>query len=448
MNDDLKNKLDNFAYEDVNPQEIWDGILAKQNDKNRIVFKPFWIFVIGLIIVPITLYYTLSTTSDAIDAHANKNVDVHQMAQTNLSTPNKIISSTTKETNFNHENLTTTRSTRQPSSSKILDSNSTKSSFHKTDFNVVRQTALPITNRYNLANKFIEQQSKLSTEHLHTSNRVRPLLSSLNLLRSSTVVHSLTVLERPMPSMPAITILDRRSKPVWSISLIGDMSNLQSSLKPLDNSTTTQDRIQNLASSSTPQLALDNRLLLGLQFANGLELSTGLAYNQTRELFRYRGSHVEDSNGDIISETVFDENGLLIADFSNTSNTQDLFQSIERNVEVVNLYHFVDVPLQLGYNYRLGQFQAGIYGALAVNIYNNNQGFDINEFGVPIRFEEISLTPHISPRMYGGVSLGYQLIDGIGFSLGLEYSQRNIRFNNIATKQQTLGGTLGMKWNF
>ena len=141
-----------------------------------------------------------------------------------------------------------------------------------------------------------------------------------------------------------------------------------------------------------------------------------------------------------------DENGNLTADFSSTALTGDLFHSVTRSLNTYNVFQYLDIPVQVAYRHNMGKFYTGIYAAYSFNVYTTNRGFIINEIGLPSSFEEISASPIISNKIYSGLSVGYQITNGLTVSIGLEYGERERQISDLVRKHQSIGSTFGIEW--
>ena len=249
-------------------------------------------------------------------------------------------------------------------------------------------------------------------------------------------------IRQPMMSSNLI-IPTRRPKPALVLSLVGSLSDIRSTITSAGSADFV---VSQWESSVNPQLSFGNRLLAGLQFANGFEISTGLAFSRVHENFIYDGLFITDANGNPISETAMDENGNLTADFSSTALTGDLFHSVTRSLNTYNVFQYLDIPVQVAYRHNMGKFYAGIYAAYSFNVFTTNRGFIINEVGLPSSFEEISASPIISNKIYSGLSVGYQITNGLTVSIGLEYGERERQISDLVRKHQSIGSTFGIEW--
>ncbi len=444
MNDDLKNKLDNFAYEDVNPQEIWDGILAKQKKEDR--NKPLLLIrglALGLLIlIPVALYFHFSNQSDKEPIANKERHEVNYVGNDSeldhIRTTEHGVASDQKNENSSLEiQIPITHNRQTTNHDAIVESNLAKEE-RKSDY--IFQNSSNIIK----PEKILSFEKAMQSSSAPKIDRRQPIELSLPPQIYSLLPGMLEEKQIRQPMMSSNLIIPtRRPKPALVLSLVGSLSDIRSTITSAGSADFV---VSQWESSVNPQLSFGNRLLAGLQFANGFEISTGLAFSRVHENFIYDGLFITDANGNPISETAMDENGNLTADFSSTALTGDLFHSVTRSLNTYNVFQYLDIPVQVAYRHNMGKFYAGIYAAYSFNVFTTNRGFIINEVGLPSSFEEISASPIISNKIYSGLSVGYQITNGLTVSIGLEYGERERQISDLVRKHQSIGSTFGIEW--
>jgi len=446
MNKELQEKLQDYVYnsqDNVDPQEIWDGILDKQKKEDR--NKPLLLIrglALGLLVlIPAALYFHFNNQSDKApiaNAARNKvNYISNDSELEQIMTTNHGATSDQENSDASLAIQLPVANNRQTIKQDAFIETSLSSEERKSDY-IFQNNSNIIKSEKTLSFEKAMQSSPIPKEDRRLATALSPTPQIYSLLPG--------MLEEKhiRPVMPTNLIIPtRKPKPALVLSFVGGLSDITSTI----TSPGSADFVVNQWESSVnPQLSFGNRLLAGLQFANGFEVSTGLAFNRVHENFIYDGQFITDANGNPISETAMDENGNLTADFSSTALTGDLFHSVTRNLNTYNVFQYLDIPVQVAYKHNIGKFYAGIYAAFSFNLFATNRGYIINEFGLPTNFEEITASPIISNKIYSGLSLGYQITNGLTISIGLEYGERDRQINDLVRKHQSIGSTIGIEW--
>jgi hypothetical protein len=188
-------------------------------------------------------------------------------------------------------------------------------------------------------------------------------------------------------------------------------------------------------------------------FNNGMSLRSGINYSQINEKFLYINER------DIRYILVITPRQIISG--GNTITVYDTLRYTETGKRIkttYNRYRYIDVPLQLGYEFGNGRLHTNISAGAIINLYSWQKGDMLDS-----AYQPVSITTGKASSAYG-----FKTNIGVGFlgSVSVYYkitprmhvlAEPYFRYNlqpmtrdnqNLTQKYSTLGLRLGIRWDF
>ena len=459
MNDELrdhfKKHVEDHSY-DIDPQEIWDGILVKESRRRR---RPFlWLLpLVGLVAI---LWVTFSYNNDTV------------MEST---TPEELLVSsedTSTEAAIS-DDATNNRTTNALDNRQAENSANTKKNITtQTETETIDDTendqpqelkSFPATSQFNLFSTS-PTSSQLALQAMESSNALPANEASEDVI-SEQIIEQLPLTKSfsPLSSVTSFLAFDRdRSIDLWpliipaektrrmTLRMMGGVGKLNNQVSPAtpdpDQANAYQTELWRSATSA--QLVYSGRVMMDFDIGKGFYLGTGISYEKAIERFRLDGNYIVDADGKLVTETIFDSEGNTAVNFNSESNTEEYYVSVDRNIDSYNGYEYVDIPFQLGYAMSFSRWTPSLYMGASLNVASRNTGYLYGSDGLPITFAETGDPIQLGLRYYGGIEMDYQLCRRFVLTLGLEYSSRRREQHGTISNYQVMGTNLGIGYQF
>lgn len=187
----------------------------------------------------------------------------------------------------------------------------------------------------------------------------------------------------------------------WDVELLAGPAYAQSQLAA--KATEGQTHLKRRLETEAPGLSYNTAVRIGVTSKTGLGLKTGLQYSQINDRFTYYVGRRMDVS------VIFGPNGEVIG--SDTTYTEG------RNETRSNRLQFVEVPLLLGFEQRVGQFRVGINAGAFLNLHFNASGYIYSPVGEdPVAFGQEGdrnvlpiFRQDATASWYTGLSVAYNL---------------------------------------
>jgi len=443
----IKKHVDRHEY-DVDPQEIWDGILAKQKPKRK---RKVWLLLLPLALG--VLAASLWTT---------KNISP------SLYTSTSELQSNTKTTPTSELDITTgidTRTEVYEYNKKTISSTSANKGG-----NAIRQSVPPIPEKpiahsklvspenQNVVQQFLSTDKKISapydkstpTNLLATNDNKSQ--ESNNLSPQSQIVFLATTelakaystfnFERPIPLLNQLPIL-MESAPIdikfqnrgkWSATLTGGYGLFHKSIVSASN----DDEAFHRNETERPADFFTTNFLVNYDLNASWSISTGIIYQRAYETFRWTGTYFEDGNGNVINSA---------EEFTENFNTAS-FEKVERNIESsYNSYEYLDLPLQIAYRPQLNmKLRTAITASVNANILNTNSGYVVNAQNIPVRLGTVQDEMRVGLRYGLGLSMMLPVSERLGLQLNGLYSFRTNTQRDLSLRYDFQEISLGINY--
>ncbi len=421
----IKNHVDRHEY-DVDPQEIWDGILAKQKPQRK---RKIWLFLIPLALggLMVLLWITNDISPSLNTSTSERQLEIKTSTTSVLDNSAGIntrteVSSSKKQTS-NLMPVDGKESVgRQIDKSIPIDTDVTTTPSRQINKEIVRE--LLFTNKkISIPYENSIRVNQVAGKNLETlaSNNLKPQseLVFLTIAELATTDNNLSF-KRPIPtlylqpSLPESTPKEIKiqSKGRWSAALTGGYGLFNKSIISASNQ---EEAYQRNETERTVDIFTSN-FLLNYDLNPSWTISTGVIYQKAYETFHWSGTYFEDSNGNVISnQEEFTENFNAIS-----------YEKVERNIESsYNSYEYIDLPLHVSYHPQLNmKLRTAITASVNANILNTNNGYVVNSQNIPVRLGTVQDEIGIGLRYGLGLSMMLPVSERLGLQLNGLYSFR------------------------
>ncbi len=431
---------------EVDPQEIWEGILEKQKPTKRRRFLFYFKMFLPIVLL-VGLSPFILTDEDQADIAMLQPVENHTPVSEYQRTANPLssikektaqhlgVSTSTKTVSTTELNVASASTNEYKEATTVNESLSTSELKISNFTSPFRQVKTPVSNQKNT----IQISAINSNSNFATKKISRP---KLNLPLLPILISPFKNFEQTIPSKE-IVVNRTFNQATLTLGLTGGMGYIHS-----------HSSIQNPAStylaarsdSEKPLEAINVNLEAMLLLPSSWSLGTGLRYSRLSEELDWTDKYLTDSAGNILSTIETDTEGNSISDFSSANQNELLYSDEIRSVHY-NSHYFIDLPISLGYEKILGRIRTNIFAGTAFNVLSRSEGRYLNqdllisEYGM-----DSKLKASLSYR--AGFQMQFPLANRLAFLSRLEYENRKFTHLGYYKRYSTISLNIGMNYSF
>jgi hypothetical protein len=207
------------------------------------------------------------------------------------------------------------------------------------------------------------------------------------------------------------------------------------------------DYVRRKDSTEARRFSFSAGIRVSKKLSDNLLLKAGLQYSQVNEQFLYRQEAGRRVTTVITVHTVVNAPGDTLR-YADTSN---LVQVGYRTVSARNTYRFIDLPVLIGYETRLGSFQLGVTAGPVFNLRTWSSGYMLDTANTVVELDK-----RITRRSIGiGLYVGCSLIRPLTQRLDV-FAEPYLRYNfgtltneaqPFSLRTATVGMQLGIRFN-
>ncbi len=373
----------------IDTNELWKGIERKLDKKNK--KYPVWWLLVPLLIIPIIIYSLntqLSNTKNTDSEIATTNVPAVK-EKTKKIKDKSLITELVKNTESNNLKKTKSgnvsiRNNRNNSRDIVSKSNLFVS---KETLDIYKNADIIKDNRVRdekhmsiLEGKerYINAKKERSEERL-SYNMLR-LRNSINLLSSDNIFELKLVDFDPKITK---TRVKSPARP-WEKSLdIGiGFALVNKSLRATDKSYIEYKTIRETTESYLE--AINANLAFNLKNKSGLFISSGINYTQIDERFTSKDSLNLYSQKEGVTKEITNSDGSLTVERS----LKEVAKQLNWDKVIYNYYHFIDIPLSIGYSMNISNWKLQLSSGLSYNIVFAKRGQIIGFDNYPVNIND------------------------------------------------------------
>jgi len=442
---------------EVDPQEIWDGILEKQKPKKKASWFRF-LFSSVLLATIITATYLILANQDEIELYS-ESTSVHseklisnQLAprQLNLNTyqsltsdPTPIKSNTKNKSVVSNTSFDSIVYTKLPSqaTSRINSKKSNQSIYNYNHSSLLYQRKNVDFN--SIPQKHIASATTLldkNEEHSEASN------TELSKLELPSRKHNIVGFPEDIPidinlafSPPAPPITSY-SPNILSLRLSGGIGITRATLS--SNAPMDEDFVTARNKSESSLEIISGRIGLSYNLTPRLSIISGFDYLQINESFRWSGIFLQDSDGVETASLERDDEGNL--DVTADLFTEDFQHVVDKDIFHYNKYLLISIPLILEYNFSFNKLRPKVYAGTSLNLLDLSRGRILDRSLLPI--DLANLDTSFSNRYVSGLTLDFLLRRNLRLSAGLEFSSQSLTISDVQKQYTILSANLGLQF--
>lgn len=462
--DDLIKKHVNGHEADIDPNDIWEGIMAKRQaapvKKRRF---PYFILLLLLPLAGSVGYWLVASSPDSSSHNMNKSLSGNTMSASEIAVL-KADEVPAKKQSLKYENT-----------SDIQISNNTVTNNNTTTQNTIAKTTNGLNTNKNLFPAIITSQSSGSynpftqpnlassptrnsadnnelngqiIKDLNVDNQllaegiesaILPITSNKKLLTIPSIdliATDFLTSKKNIPGVASMNIIALPQSLRWSISTLAGYSTI------LNRSVTYSTFSENEDYRSMNEKALDAisaSVLFSYKLCDKVSITSGVAYQKDFVLFDWSGSYVEDNNGMTFTEG---ESESLPSSFRNS------YIGVDRNAKVYNQYEYYDIPLLLNYDMGLSKLRTSFQIGIAANVHHSAEGLMLSESLLPLELSEMNNSLKIGLKYSGAVVVDYPLLGAWNIQGSLGYSTRKTTRSSHTLNYSYLDAKLGLRYDF
>jgi opacity protein-like surface antigen len=425
FDDFVKEKMDGLKPEV--PSHIWDNIAKEGNQKKPI---PFWFTSLGKIAAVLLItasigvgYYFLNakkTTENNIASTKENKTILDSNSKTDSSNVTEInIVEEVKDMPIYKEDVTSTNSNNDNIGNYVI-TNKKENKYTPTSINLNINNGVAVTNAIN------EEQFTLAA----TENKTA--LLGYNFIFNPTI---------HIPTLPKALYIPC---PEAERNAAGNKKYLEVYGGPDYVFKSYEDTGNYYIEKRKERTSINYAFSAGMRytkvFSNGMSFKTGINYSKIKE-------HFVSKDGAVINR--------VITTNANGDTVSNYLVSTPQFKKSKNVYHFVDIPVQIGYELGNGRFHANISAGVMVNIASKQKGNTIDRAGNTIDISseksdnEFSYKKTAGVSFLGSASVYYKISDRMHILAEpyLRYSLSNFTKPEETFKQKfhTAGVRLGVR---
>ena len=458
MNRHIKQAVEEHEY-DVDPQEIWEGILAKQKSSNK---RRYWFLLLPLMLSVATLSWIyLNEDVPRAEETTTHSASLLGLQEDKAKAPRNDDKALPK--------LTSAEVTTSPSDNDI----STRESYEKNLDAVSDETSDRVStlvnqsttstspSQYTLTSdgidfsRFSRQPAFAETTiDKAPSAAVSPAIDTPGSDPHTTLTGPLMLDQQPLElglaharphaalgigwAVPLSLIEPAQTQITrpWSVVVSGHYGRFT---KSIVNSVDEQAQQLKLASEKAKD-AFSANVMIQYDLPKNFFVRGYAGYRRAYEKLDWDGSYIEDVNGvryrtddqESIPEDLMGQENLLV----------------ERNASLYNQYNTVDVSLAAGYSMRLGRFTTSVFGGVGRSVYVNALGTTLDEQGLPAELDLIQGELSYQNRYLMGIDATYPLGAHLGLYFSGVYSRQHVGFHSFDFRYHNYDLGLGLRYAF
>lgn len=461
LNKILKHHVDKHESE-VDPQEIWEGILKKQEPKK----KRGWFFLFPLIaLVGVSFFLftslydnssyapvsettpapqPLSSLSDKSEASVinSKAVTIDNIAENNT-----VVSEVIETSNITNEAAVTIIDEQEKdyisnaNQTNTLRAKTFSSSITTTTFNKPKTLLQSAKGNY----KTTSPITKGINSHFAIKKDLNSQILLIENLFTLPIIRRNIFTERKIEGLPsyadpiAPTVVNEKLIRLAVTTGVGIMNKsfLQSDILSSEHLLARQE-------SEIALEAIRGQLQVELGITNSLSLRSGVKYLRLNEKFDWIDTYLTDDSGNILSTLNDDTEGNPIVNVSAIANPNVLHYSVENQVIHYNSHHLVDIPLVLAYNMRWRNIRASLYGGGSVNVLSASKGKYLDTNMLIADYSGRELTSRVG--YLGGLSIDLPIYERVALRVALDYETRKTQNLGLYARYKSMVGSLGIAY--
>ena len=294
----------------------------------------------------------------------------------------------------------------------------------------IRQTN---NDKSRLENKFAQTKNELAQTALPQDEEAieQERLFAVTAIDYSTILPVEGMDETPLPT--AEIIVPKPKAFQFSLSLYSGIGFVNKTLSLKEDQEGEQILLLRNATEQSLEV-LNNGIKLGLQHKSGWNGAIGFQYARVAERFQYDTRFLQEDS--IANQIIGQSNNLLglrnnIIGYAPNNTLHDLEYNFFNN------YHFLEIPISIGYQKRISAWNIGLSASYIQNIALRTKGRVLNS-----EFEVINITDEndlfkssLGASFEGGVNVDYTLSRRL--AVGLEAFYRYIP-GSVSTTEYTL----------
>lgn len=442
LNDIIKRQVDTYESE-VDPQEIWEGILNKQKPKRRFLF--FWLPFVCVAVIGLSFLAWNSDSSNIqiSEVISREGADVNQKDESNneLDRYSEVTDeeSTSKaEILVNQNNDLNQRTTRKA-----------KTISQVSGLSLIALAANPKTNNEITTSRIIPQFIS-GDENIHNSVK-RPTLGSsqkpntknTDQLLASKPKGILNILD-VVPKISLIrTNLNYVHEPLAFASEWSTAPQVHPSRQ--ENSVSIKAMFYGGIANSSPSAgnrmeAYTANILLEKRIFRSFSLSAGLSMDKLYEKFEWEGNYIVNGEEEEIGLAAEDDQGNAVVNFSSAQYDEEYYEIVERKINKYNRYEIVDIPVVISYALNFRKLRTSISAGTAFNLNSSLELTSLDELGIP---REAGEDYKVGSKLLLCLDFNYPITRRLSITGGVNYSNRNLTLraskNSIESYQAGLG---------
>ncbi len=371
----------------IDTNELWRGIERKLDKKDK--KYPLWWFLIPLILLPL-ITYTVFTQTKSSEKINSKNTSIVNSINTSQNPDNEKQIVIAK-----HDNKTKNSSSQEAE----VDKNEVKSSganLQKQSFvdnkSIAKKNKIRNKNarKNTVINDISYVQKEIKKNTLLMSNGTKEKRLDFNIFKLNHVINSLEKSKHFelelldfKPVQNEIKTKEKKKSGSWNKSLdIGiGFAFVDKLLKERDNNYLLYR--EKRESTEAYLEAINSNIALNFKNESGFFISTGVNYTQIDERFTSKDSAelVSSKDNAVIQE-------ITESDGSKTTirSQKDVVQFIKWDKVIYNYYHFVDIPVSVGYAFGKNKWNFEISSGISYDIafFKRGQIIGLDNYPVDI----------------------------------------------------------------
>jgi len=416
--DDLIKKHVNGHEADIDPNEIWAGIKAKQNAKPRKRRK-------GLLYV--------KQGEQQLASHTQKtttNIDKSTIVlntNTNNSKPAEKTLITEKKKSALSSVATTSQSKILENSIRQLQPSVPNSANAKVSTDIETESSM----RSALLDKGTEiKEGKQSAIMISASNEKLLPLQAIDLIATDLLAYH----SDPMDADYVTPLVFRKKK--WLFTAAMGYSRI---LGRTISGAGSQEQTVYRNDSENVLDALSGSLLLSYRINDKFSFSSGLHYQKDYELFEWMGSYVEDSQGAAVTA---DSQSEVPSSF------RDTYYGVQRTSRIYNQYSYYGIPVFLKYNFGNSRIRTAIQAGITANVHKSFNGVILNQDGLPVELSTLEDEFKIGLKYSCALAMDIPVYRSWSVHSSLGYSYRKNTQRDLNLSYNYLDLRLGLQHQF
>lgn len=469
MDDLFKRKLGDFASE--TPMHIWDRIEKKRRDRKVFFFLRrggIWLLLASVLSTSLLGYYLYQQSIDnnstttkikSIDKTSTLSEIATNQQLINPASSSAQNSDKTTSAELEKSEIVSTEKvvTNEKSRSPLREKKKTTTIIYDNESNSNSKTFGNSTVTAEQNNSFADKQI-VQTERATTLNERTNQNASIGLVARIKNLAPIDGIESFLIESDenddedlmkfwnpdCYSFRGGRSKPYFFVDAIYAPQYASKTLSTITNDPEQVDYANNRNDTESYSYAYSLGARLSMLTKSKLALRTGLTYSQITEKFNFRQEHVEGT----VEITIKDSAGNIIG-------TQIDTLIGTRIKTTYNRYHFIDVPVLLGYEIHGEKININLNAGAYFNVAFSQKGDILDPDLIPTKLSESGhpvFRDKVGVSIYGSVSLNYNLTDRIQILMEphVRHYLNPITAENypIEQKYTVFGVYAGMRYNF